>query len=416
MKFIDNIDKKEYDNFVIKNNKSHFLQSYTWGLFSKKTKGLIPFYVGLKDNKNNLVAVTLLLQKKLPLGYSYFYAPRGFIIDFSNKKLLTEFVDNLKDYCKKKKAIFLKIDPDLIWSSKDSKDNIVSDEKDSKKIFDNLKELGFKHFGFTKNFEITQPRYTFRLSLKENIDTIFNSFHDTTKKILKRGNPYELELSKNNNDINDFYFTMMETAKREELIYQDIEYYKNFYELLRKENMTDLYVVKVDTKNLKKIYKERLTQLKEDLKILKNEGKRNELINQLNKLEKEKQEIDNLKDEKLILSSILTVKYGNKVWTLYGGNNNNLRWLNANYFTYYEIIKDAKEEGYEVIDFFGTTGDPTPDNPIYGIHLFKKRLGGDYIEFIGEFDLVINRFMYTIFTKLVPIYHKLKNRKKRENN
>ncbi len=413
MKFIDNIDKKEYDDFVISNNKSHFLQSYNWGVFSKEKKGLIPVYVGLKDKKNKLVAATLILQKKLPLGYSYFYAPRGFIIDFNDKELLTEFVNNLKKFCKKKKAVFLKIDPDLIWSSKDSKENIIANEKEIKKIFESLKDLKFKHLGFTKNFDITQPRYTFRLSLKDDINTIFNNFHDTTKKVLKRGNPYQLEVSKNNNEIEEFYFTMLETAKREELIYQDLNYYKAFYNLFKKEKMSDLYVIKVDIKNLKKIYKEKQMQLKEELKVLKNESKRNELINQLNKLEKEKQEVDNLKEEKMILSSILTAKYGNKVWTLYGGNNSNLRWLNANYFTYYEIIKDAKEEGYEIIDFFGTTGDPKPDNPIYGIHLFKKRLGGNYIEFIGEFDLVINKPMYLIFTKLIPIYHKIKKKKKK---
>jgi peptidoglycan pentaglycine glycine transferase (the first glycine) len=71
---------------------------------------------------------------------------------------------------------------------------------------------------------------------------------------------------------------------------------------------------------------------------------------------------------------------------------------------------DAKEKCYKVMDFFGTTGNPNKDNKIYGIHLFKKRFGGEYIEFVGEFDLVTNKFMYFIFTKLIPLYRNIKKK------
>ena len=68
-----------------------------------------------------------------------------------------------------------------------------------------------------------------------------------------------------------------------------------------------------------------------------------------------KKEIDfihTIKKEHIILSSIITVKYGDKVWTIHGGNSNILRELNSNYLLYYEIIKDAHEEGYKIVDFF----------------------------------------------------------------
>ena len=45
----------------------------------------------------------------------------------------------------------------------------------------------------------------------------------------------------------------------------------------------------------------------------------------------------------------------------------------------------------------------------------KKKFGGNYIEFLGEWDYVINKFMYMIFTKLVPIYRNLvRKRSKKE--
>ena len=42
MKFVDNIKKDRYEEFVLNHKKSHFLQSYAWGEFSKKEKKLIP--------------------------------------------------------------------------------------------------------------------------------------------------------------------------------------------------------------------------------------------------------------------------------------------------------------------------------------------------------------------------------------
>ncbi len=425
MQFITNIDRKKYEKFVSKNPKSHFLQSSTWGDFSEKNNNRIPHYVGLVDDNNNLVAAALLLQKKLKFGYSYFYAPRGYVMDFDNFELLEAFTQELRKYAKEQKAIFIKIDPDIKLQDLDSEGNIIETNKSHYALVDKLKELGYRHFGFNKNFENSEPRYTFRLDLTQSLEDINEHFHQTTKKIIKRGNPYHLKLLKNEEaSIDDFYLTMIETSKREGVLYHNKSYYASFYEMLHKNNQSDLYEVTIDIKELKKEYKTLIKDLKDKIKTYegkedtKNQNKKQELVNQLTKKEKEWQQIKEIEEDNLVLSSILTAKYGNKVWTVHGGNHTLLRELNANYLIYYEIIKDAKEEGYELIDFFGTTGDPKKDNPIYGIHLFKKRLGGEYTEFIGEFDLVTNRFMYFIFQKLIPIYRNIKRKRlqrKKEN-
>ena len=115
MLHLKNIEKEEFDEYV-KNHKtkSHFLQSLSWGEFAKTKKNLIPYYLGLVDDGNKIQAATLLLEKKLPMNYTYFYAPRGFVIDFKNKELVRTMTKKVVEFAKKKKAIFVKIDPDLI--------------------------------------------------------------------------------------------------------------------------------------------------------------------------------------------------------------------------------------------------------------------------------------------------------------
>lgn len=422
MKLIENLSKEQYEEFLNQHpESSHFLHSYIWGEFQHQERHIKPHYIGYENDQNQLVAVALLLEKNLVFGYTYLYSPRGYVIDYKDKPLLKSFTEDLKKFAKKKKALFIKIDPDVKLHNLDIEGNIINDKDNNEDLVPYLEKLGYKHLGFNKNFENNQPRYTFRLSLQPTIEEITKNFHPTTRKIINKNNPYNLELIKNDpKTIDAFFETMSQTADRENIVNHSYDYYKNYYKTLHKENMSDLYVVTVNVDKLKKTYQEKISNLETSISKMsdekykdseKNANKKQEFINQLTKAKKEYEVIEPIKERKLTLSAILTAKYGNKVWTLHGGNNTLLRELNANYFIYYEIIKDAKQEGYEIIDFFGTTGTPTPDNPVYGIHLFKKRLGGEYTEFIGELDLIINKPIYYLYKTLVPIRYKLQKLK-----
>lgn len=424
MKLIENLSKEKYEKFCHKHlEKSHFLHSYTWGQFQESERHVKAYYIGYENDDKKLVAAALLLEKRLPMNYTYFYSPRGFIIDYKDKELVKSFTKDLKEFAKKRKCLYIKIDPDFKLRDLDIDGNIL-DTNNNEEVVDFLKSIGYKHMGFNKNFEMNQPRYTFRLSLEPTIEEITKNFHPTTRKIINKGNPYNLKLTKNDpKTIDKFLETMNQTAAREMIVNHSPDYYKNYYKALNKENMSDLYVVTVDVDNLKKTYQEKINDIKNNIEKMsdekykdseKNNNKKQEYINQLNKAEKEYANIEPIKEKELTLSAILTAKYGNKVWTLHGGNNTLLRELNANYFIYYEIIKDAKKENYEIIDFFGTTGEPKEDNPVYGIHLFKKRLGGEYTEFIGEFDLVVNKPAYYLYKMLIPIRYKIQRFKRKK--
>ena len=82
MKLVE-LEKEEYIKFT-KENNAHFLESYEWGRVSK-FRGYKVYYVGLKD-KDEVKASALMLKKDLPLGYSYFYIPRGFTINYKDKE------------------------------------------------------------------------------------------------------------------------------------------------------------------------------------------------------------------------------------------------------------------------------------------------------------------------------------------
>ena len=43
-----------------------------------------------------------------------------------------------------------------------------------------------------------------------------------------------------------------------------------------------------------------------------------------------------------------------------------------------------------------------------GIYEYKRKIGGTYVEFIGEFDLINKPIWYLILPKLLKIYRKIK--------
>ena len=425
---LKNIEKEEYDNFVKDHKtKSHFLQSLSWGEFAKAKKNLTPYYLGLVNEKEEIVGATLLLEKKLPMNYTYFYAPRGYVIDFKKKELLREMTRKVVEFVKSKKAIFIKIDPDIIIKEYNYLNEEVELDNSHEEIFKTLKELGYKHQGFTKNFETMQPRYSFRIDLKQDIEDIENHFSKTTKQRIAKSLKLDTEVViGNKKDLKEFYHLMTLTENRKDFISYTEDYYETLYEIFNgnKNSKATLFLGKVHMTKTINALEKTLKEINDQISILPIDNLSKSAKNKLNELTKQKENIQNEIDKyneykkeygnDITLSAHMIISYGNKAWVLYAGNHNILSETYVNYNTYFEHLKYCKDMGIEIYDQFGTIGDLSKDNPRLGLHEFKKKFGGDYVEFIGEFDYITNHFMYFVFTKLVPIYRNLIRKKSKK--
>lgn len=415
------IDKEEYDNYVRNHQyKSHFLQSLSWGEFAKVKKNLTPHYLGLTTEDNQLVAATLLLEKHLPMNMCYLYAPRGFVIDFNKKELLKTMTKKVVEFAKTRKAIFVKIDPDIIRKSYDYQNEEQKLNYDPEVIFDNIKKAGFKHLGFTKNFETSQPRYSFRINLEQSMEDIENHLSKTTKQRIAKSEKLETEVViGTKKDIKEFYHLMTLTESRKDFISYNEDYYETLYEIFNgnKNSKATLFIGKINFNKTIKSLEKNLKRIVDQISILPIDNLSKSAKTKLEELRKQKEntqsEINKYKDyakqygNEITLSAHMIIEYGDKAWVLYAGNHNILSETYVNYHTYYEHLRYCKSRGLKIYDQFGTIGDLREDNPLFGLHEFKRKFGGDYVEFLGEWDYVINPVMYFVFTKLVPIYRNI---------
>ena len=400
MQFISNLSEEEYTKFWESTPNNHFLQSYEWGLTQEQNRNQTPYYIGLKDDDGNIIAASLLLKKKTPLNMCYFYAPRGYTMDFDDKKLLTQFTNELKKFLKQENAIYLKLDPPIMYQEIDEEANKIEGGLNNYKIFNNFLNMGYKHKGFYKLYEGNQPRYTFRTYFKQ-----YNTFEDVEKTFsksffrpVKRSYNYDLEVYLAD-EVKTFHDLIKLISERDGFHEYSYEYYKSVYDEFSKRGHIKVYNVKINPSKL-------IKKFEEELKKEKNDDRKVKIQKDIDYFKEVEQ-----KDEYTCASLICTYsKTG--AWSLYIGNDDVASYTGTVNRLYYEFIKDAYNDGYEYADLFGVVGDPhTKYKNLAGIYEYKRKIGGQYIEFIGEFDLVNKPFWYAILPTLLKIYRKIRGSK-----
>ncbi|MBQ5321357.1 MAG: peptidoglycan bridge formation glycyltransferase FemA/FemB family protein [Oscillospiraceae bacterium] len=398
------------DEFVCSHKKEHFMQLSLWGEIKSKGQWQSEL-LGLFDEEK-IVGSAMLLRRKLPLigGYLY-YAPRGFVVDYDDFSLVKAFTDEIYKYLKPKGAVYLLIDPDYYYRVLDKYEN---ETKSADDFVEKMKELGFSHRGFTGGFDSSQPRCTFRLNLKDDLDKIFDRFDRFAKKAIRQSEDNCIEVFPST-DFETFEEIMKETALRDGFIENRLDYYKLVYETLHPTGFCELLMSKYLPKKHLAALEEQIAAAEKDIEAAKERiaqkdtSKAQTVLKQalekkerLLKLKAEAEENDKLYPDGIVLSTGININSKNRGWTVFGGSRDILRSLNANYAITYAAIKRFHKAGMEFMDFFGTIPNPDEKSPLFGIHRFKAKFSGDYIEFPGEFHLVFKPLRYFIWIKLYP--------------
>lgn len=418
------LNNEEFDKYSNNHENTSFHQISKWGELKKKNAWSY-YMVGLKEN-GKIIAACLLLEKKLFLSYKLFYSPRGYLIDFNNFELVKFFTNNLENFCKKKGGIFLKIDPYVINKERNIDGKQVDGGIDNTHIIDNLKKLGYRHYGLTLNTETLQPRFAFVLDLEnKKSDEVLANMESKTRQLIRKNikngiYTEELELS----NIEVFKNIMEHTSKRRGFIDRPFSYYKNMVEILgdntniliAKINMrtyVDNLIKEVDDNKKIIISKEKDIEIKKsNLNIDKTNKKINECKNNIERIEKKVKQGQKIleKDGEIItLGGIIFMIQGREILSLFGGAYSDYMDFISPYTTNWNMIEYAIKNNYKKYNFYGITGNfEDTKNELYGLYDFKRGFGGIVEEYIGEFDLVIKPHVYKAYNLSLKVYNKIK--------
>lgn len=402
-RFALDIQKEEFNHFVQNHEYCNLLQSYQWANIKQNWDHL---YTGVYENET-LIGTGLVLIKKLPLNFSMFYLPRGPVMDYKNEELLRFYFKELKKVAKKKHCLFIKFDPAIHINDYKSKDCNTNYYQDTQLYLDIFKRLGAKHHGFTMKIEETiQPRFQSNVYASSNIE---ETLPKHTKRLIKDANRRNVNIVSGQKElIDEFSRLVCLTEQRKQVSLRNKEYFT----LLMNEYPEGgvIFLAQCNLYQLSKEAHEKKIELEKEIKNTPENAKKKlrRLQDQMNSVEKDIKEFDEMLnefgyvDQPISIAGILSIQYGNTCEMLYAGMDERFKKFMPQYKEYVENFKWAFERGCIYSNMGGVEG--TLDD---GLTKFKDNFDPVINEFIGEFDIPVNRLL---FKPSLIAYEKMKKR------
>lgn len=408
------LSQGEFNDFVNQYPLKSLYQSVAYAKTMQKQQFDV-IYVGLIDN--DIKAASLILIQKLS-GFKYAYAPKGFLIDYTNYELLNTFTKLLKNYLSKKKVIAIKISP-LI--TRRAYLETVQNNPDYELCFYNLTQLGYEHLGYNNFFEAMKPRFEAIVDLNKTNYALFNSLRKETKTKIRSGIKDGITIYRGNrNDLNYLYLQTQKKYPR------DLQYFDALYEAFNENKQIAFYFAKLDTnKYMAQVQKEYVASEIATNKI-------NELVT-ANAIKKKKNthvvsyklNIDKAYDKAkkdlveatklikdypdgIVLASALCITNQPEVYLIMDGFNPQYKHFNAKHLLIYKLMDQYLKAGYTKFNLGGCTNPTIMNNPYDGLNVFKKNMGGQVYEYAGDFELITNKPLYLIYRNMVPLRSILK--------
>ena len=341
----------------------------------------------------------LLLIRHLPMGKKLIYSPRGPVGDFSDTEAMREFSAQLKKYAKKIGAIAVKADPFVIRENYEGQ-NAADFGNSFDETISVMQECGFVHRGLSTDINAYfQPRFNMAIPLfNENgpIDSAgflkavpkktryyMGSFHNSKGIEFIKADP--------DDDLSEFVRLLGQTEKRQGISLRNEEYFKKI-----RHAFGDRAVIYYARMHLDRYveYLEGLIAKKQN--IPENTRK----LDEAKALIEEKGNTVNLAASLVIMpdpqAKLKIAEY------LYAGSDLSvLSTLCASVGLIYAGVCDSIDAGCDYFNLGGVDGS-------FEDHLskFKIKFVPHIFEYVGEFDMPVDKVMYLGFEKLLPMAKK----------
>ncbi len=393
---IKQLTNEEFNIFKNSFKDSSIYQTVEYG-FVMNHQGFDSVILGLVDNEEHIIGASLILIKKSK-NTKYAYAPRGFLIDYTNYNLLEIFTNLLKKYLSKLGIVALRINPLIVKSIYDKKHNILSNNDYYNTIYNNLINLGYKHLGYNSYFEGLKPRFEAIIDIDKPYYLLFNDLNKEFRTKIRSASKNGIKIYNGDN----LEYLYLQTKKKYP---RDLDYFKDCYKYFSKNNNIDFYYTKLDTKEYLKIKNKQLIEQEKIVnyyneivtKNLKNINLKITADKRYNELKLQLIEATNLlknNPDGIITSSALVVKNKDEVYLLMDGYDNKFKSLNSKHLLLWKLIENYSIQNYKKFNLGGITNPFEKNNKYEGLNTFKLGFNSKVYEYIGDLELICNNTKY----------------------
>jgi lipid II:glycine glycyltransferase (peptidoglycan interpeptide bridge formation enzyme) len=317
----------------------HLLQSPAWGEL-KSHFGWTPKQVQSGD------AVAQILFRRLPLGRTIGYIPKGPIVDWRNLVQCHALFSLIHLEARKQRAIFLKVEPDISRPEGHSDSNLLEQSE------------ALTHFFRQAHFvpgDTIQPQTTLVIDISGDEETILATMKQKTRYNIRLAEKKGVTVRQGGEaDLACFYHLAQLTASRDGFGIHSLSYYQMAYLLFTPRCCA--------------------------LLIAEFEGEP--------------------------LAALMVFRYKQDAYYLYGASSDTHRNLMATYLIQWAAIRWAKSQGCTRYDLWGIpNADPTRleaefshrSEGLWGVYRFKRGFGGQIVQSVGAYDYIYNSFLYRLY-------------------
>ncbi len=358
-------------------------------------------YAAMKED-GKILCATKLLYRQARLGKTAWRAPRGFLIDYHDRKLLKTFTDELSKYIKSKKGYVLTIDPKVIHIQRDIDGKPVEGGINNEAVTEYLKSIGYDHLGYFTGYDVSrQPQWVFVKDVKGMSEKdLKKSLSSTTKRWINRAAKFCTVRELDYSELYKLDDVIQNTGQRRGFECRDLAYYEQMYQQFHDKGQVKFLVAEMNVP-------QKLAELENELR--KEEKKLEKLTPETTKYTAQQQLIESSRKnlellqeveknhpgrETIVLSASMFMTFGPDVEYYFSGSYQEFMHFNAQYLIQWEMMKYAAANGFDRHNFQGISGIFDESDPEYGVYKFKRGFGGYVEEYLSEFELPLS-----------PLYH-----------
>ncbi len=357
------ITSTEHLRFIEAQPSASFLQTPAWarvkGEWGRES-------IGWFDG-GELVGAGLVLYRQLPRLKRYLaYLPEGPVLPWQSDDL-DSYLTPMAAYLKSQGAFGVRIGPPLVqrrWLGETIKAAIADPKVDSlsevkadetlaatTRVHNQLRTLGWRApKAEGDGFSAGQPKFNFWLRIGDKTEEeILRGMNQLWRRNIKKAAKQGVEVTQGGaDDLPAFHRAYVETAERDRFTPRPLSYFETMWAALKAEDPDRI-----------RLYQAR------------HEGD--------------------------LIAATTWVRVGKHAWYSYGASTSVKREVRGSNAIQWQMIRDTREAGATVYDLRGITEGLSSDDPHLGLIQFKVGTGGEAVEYLGEWDLPLNRPLYAAF-------------------
>ncbi len=356
------IGAAEHLAFVKSRPEVSFLQTPAWGrVKSEWRRESIGWF---RDGE--LSGAALVLYRQLPQLKRYLaYLPEGPVVDWSAGDL-DQSLFEMARYLKSQGAFGVRMGPPVVsrtWTADTVKKAIADDvhrrlgdvPPDARSDVGSdvqalLRTQGWRPVTAADGFTAGQPQYVFQVPLKGRTeDDVLAGMNQQWRRNIKKAGKAGVTVTQGGaGDLPGFHALYAETAQRDGFAPRPLSYFQTMLTALQAEDPDRI-----------RLY------------LAHHEGD--------------------------LVAATTWVRVGGHTWYSYGASSTSKREVRGSNAVQWKMIQDALAVGASVYDLRGITDTLDSKDPHVGLIQFKVGTGGEAVEYIGEWDLPLNRLIYKAF-------------------